>query len=104
VNARQAVEEFSQSPYDAADGATLFTQLHRALSNSVVYVDDGWNQLVSALTVRADARRCLLGVGQRVTAIKPGQMWRVETGSGELSFRASCRTCSAASRCFGTAP
>jgi phytoene dehydrogenase-like protein len=104
VNARQAVEEFSQSPYvrelisamlrltsfvhdpDAADGATLFAQLHRALSNSVVYVDDGWNQLVSALTVRADAGRCLLGVGQRVTAIKPGQMWRVETGSGNSVF------------------
>jgi hypothetical protein len=45
-------------------------------------VDDGWNQLVSALTLRADAGRCLLGVGQRVTAMKPGQMWRVETGSG----------------------
>lgn len=100
VNARQAVEEFSQSPHvrelisamlrltsyihdpDAADGATLFAQLHRALSNNVVYVDDGWNQLVSALAARADAGRCLLGVGQRVTAIKPGQTWRVETSNG----------------------
>jgi len=100
VNARQAVEELSQSPHvrelisamlrltsyihdpDAADGATLFAQLHRALSNNVVYVDDGWNQLVSALAARADAGRCLLGVGQRVTAIKPGQTWRVETSNG----------------------
>ena len=54
VTARQAMEEFSQSPHvrefisamlrltsyihdpDAADGATLFAQLHRALSNNVV--------------------------------------------------------------------
>lgn len=101
VTARQAIEEFSQSPHvrelisamlrltsyihdpDAADGATLFAQLHRALSTNVVYVDDGWNQLVSALAARADAGRCLLSVGQRVTAIKPGQTWRVETGSGD---------------------
>jgi len=100
VNARQAVEEFSQSPHvrelisallrltsyvhdpDAADGATLFAQLHRALSNNVVYVDDGWNQLVSALAARADSGGCLLGVGQRVTAIRPGQTWRVETSNG----------------------
>ncbi len=104
VNARQAVEEFSQSPHvrelisamlrltsyvhdpDAADGATLFAQLHRGLSNNVVYVDDGWNQLVSALAARADASRCLLGVGQRVTAIKPGQTWRVETSSGNSVY------------------
>ncbi|HUA35011.1 MAG TPA: FAD-dependent oxidoreductase [Candidatus Binataceae bacterium] len=100
VNARQAVEEFSPSPHvrelisamlrltslihdpDAADGATLFGQLHRGLSNNAVYVDDGWNQLVSALTARADAGRCQLGVGRRVTAIKPGQTWRVETSGG----------------------
>lgn len=100
LNARQAVEEFSQSPHvrellsamlrltsiihdpDAADGATLFAQLHRGLSNNAVYVDDGWNQLVSALAARADAGRCLLGVGHRVTAIRPGQMWRVETSNG----------------------
>ncbi|MGB6552706.1 MAG: FAD-dependent oxidoreductase [Candidatus Binataceae bacterium] len=107
VNARQAVEEFSQSPHvrelifamlrltsyvhdpDAADGAALFEQLHRALSNNVVYVDDGWSQLVSALAARADAGRCLLGVGQRVTAIKPGQSWRVETSNGNsVSARA----------------
>ncbi len=100
VNVRQAVEEFSQSPHvrelisamlrltsyihdpDAADGATLFAQLHLALSNNVVYVDDGWTQLVAALAARADANGCLIAVGQRVTAIKPGQMWRVETSTG----------------------
>lgn len=100
LNARQAVEEFSPSPHvrelisamlrltslihdpDAADGATLFAQLHRALSNNAVYIDDGWNQLVSALAARANAGGCLLGVGERVTAIRPGQTWRVETGSG----------------------
>jgi phytoene dehydrogenase-like protein len=107
ASARQAVEEFSQSPHvrelisamlrltsyvhdpDAADGATLFAQLHRALSNNVVYVDDGWNQLVSALAARADSDGCLLGVGQRVTAIRPGQTWRVETSDGKsVSARA----------------
>jgi phytoene dehydrogenase-like protein len=100
VSARQAVEEFSQSPHirelisamlrltsfvhdpDAADGATLFAQLHRALSTPVVYVDDGWNQLVSALAARADSAGCLLGVGQRVTAMKPGQTWRIEISNG----------------------
>jgi phytoene dehydrogenase-like protein len=100
VNARQAVSEFSHSPHvrelisamlrltsyvhdpDAADGATLFAQLHLALSNNVVYVDDGWNQLVSALAARADSGGCLLSVGQRVTAIRPGQTWRVETSNG----------------------
>ena len=30
--------------------------------------------------------RCLLGVGQRVTAIKPGQTWRVETSSGNSVY------------------
>jgi phytoene dehydrogenase-like protein len=97
--ARQAVEEFSSSPHvrelisamlrltsyihdpDAADGAALFAQLHQALSSSVIYVDDGWNQLVSALAVRAEAGGCLLGVGQRVTAIQPGHTWRVETSN-----------------------
>jgi phytoene dehydrogenase-like protein len=100
LSARHAVEEFSQSSHvrdliyalirvtsyvhdpDAADGATLFAQLHRAFSNSVVYVDDGWNQFVSALAARADAGGCAIGVGRRVTAIKPGQMWRVETSDG----------------------
>ena len=100
MTARQAIEEFSLSPHvrelisamlrltniihdpDAADGATLFVQLHRGLSNNAVYVDDGWNQLVSALAARADSGGCLLGVGQRVTAIRPGQTWRVETGDG----------------------
>lgn len=100
VSVRKAIEEFSPSPHvrelisallrltsyvhdpDAADGATLFAQLHRALSNDVVYVDDGWNQLVSALAARADSGGCLLEVGRRVTAIKPGRTWRVETGSG----------------------
>jgi Flavin containing amine oxidoreductase len=67
---------------DAADGATLFAQLHRALSNSVVYVDDGWNQLVSAIAARAEAGGCLLGVSRRVAAIRPGQIWRVETADG----------------------
>ncbi|HXW83656.1 MAG TPA: FAD-dependent oxidoreductase [Candidatus Binataceae bacterium] len=100
VTARRAVEEFSPSPHvrelisamlrltslihdpDAADGATLFAQLHRGLSNSAVYVDDGWNQLVTALAGRAEAGGCLLGVGQRVTALRPGQTWRVETSNG----------------------
>ena len=97
VTAREALEEFSQSSHvrelisallrltsyihdpDTADGATLFAQLHRALSNNVVYVDDGWSQLVSALAARADAGGCLIGAGRRVTAIRPGQTWRVET-------------------------
>jgi phytoene dehydrogenase-like protein len=100
LTARQALEEFSQSPQvrefisammrltsyvhdpDAADGATLFVQLHRALSNSVVYVDDGWNQLVSAIAARAEAGGCMLGVSRRVTAIRPGPIWRVETADG----------------------
>ena len=100
ANVRKALEEFSQSPHvreliaamlrltniihdpDAADGATLFGQLHRGLSNDAVYVDDGWNQMVSALAARADSGGCLLGVGQRVTAIRPGQTWRVEIGNG----------------------
>ena len=100
LTARQALEEFSQSPHvrqfisammrltsdvhdpDAADGATLFTQLPRALSNSVVYVDDGWNQLVSAIAARAEAGGCLLGVSRRVTAVRPGSIWRVETADG----------------------
>jgi phytoene dehydrogenase-like protein len=107
VTARKAVEEFSESSHvrelisallrltsyvhdpDAADGATLFAQLHRALLNNVVYVDDGWNQLVSALAARADAGGCLIGVGQRVTAIRPGRTWRVETSNGNsVSARA----------------
>jgi phytoene dehydrogenase-like protein len=100
VSARKALEEFSQSPHvrellsamlrltsyvhdpDAADGATLFAQLHRALSTPVVYVDDGWNQLVSALAARAYSSGCLLGVRQRVTAMKPGQTWRIEINNG----------------------
>jgi phytoene dehydrogenase-like protein len=100
MSARKALEEFSQSPHvrellsamlrltsyvhdpDAADGATLFVQLHRALSTPVVYVDDGWNQLVSALAARADSGGCLLGVGHRVTAMKPGQTWRIEISNG----------------------
>jgi phytoene dehydrogenase-like protein len=100
VSVRKAVEEFSPSQDvrglifallrltnyvhdpDAADGATLFTQLHRALSNSVFYVDDGWNQLVSALAARAEAGGCLFGVGRRVTAIRPGRSWCVETSDG----------------------
>ena len=98
VSVRRAVEEFSQSPHvrelisamlrltsyvhdlDSADGATLFTQLHRALSSNVVYVDDGWEQLVAALASRADASGCRIDVGRRVTAIRPGPTWRVETG------------------------
>jgi phytoene dehydrogenase-like protein len=100
LSVRQAVDEFSQSPHvrelifamlrltsyvhapDAGDGATLFAQLHLALSNDVVYVDDGWNQLVSALAARADVGGCQFGVGKRVTAIRPGQTWRVETSDG----------------------
>lgn len=100
VSARKAVEEFSQSSPvreliyalfrltsyvhdpDAADGATHFAQLYRALSKSVYYVDDGWNQLVSALAARAKAGGCLFGVGRRVTAIRPGRTWRVETSDG----------------------
>lgn len=107
ATARQAVEQFSQSPHvremiaamlrltsyvhdpDGADGATLFAQLHWALSTSVVYVDDGWNQFVSALAARADAGGCVIGVGQRVTAIEPGPTWRVETSDGDpVSARA----------------
>jgi phytoene dehydrogenase-like protein len=100
ATARKAIEEFSASSHvrelitamlrltsyvhdpDAADGATLFAQLHQAFSKNVVYVDDGWNQLVSALAARADANGCLIGVGQRVTAIRRGQTWRVETSDG----------------------
>jgi phytoene dehydrogenase-like protein len=100
ANARQAVEEFSSSPHvrelisamlrltsyvhdpEAADGAALFAQLHLALSNGVIYLDDGWNQLVSALAARADAGGCRLSVGERVTSIRPGRTWRIETSNG----------------------
>jgi phytoene dehydrogenase-like protein len=107
VSVRQAVDDFSQVPevrelisamirltsyiHDpaGADGATLFTQLHWALSTSVVYVDDGWSQLVAALAARAEAGGCAIGAGQRVTAIKRGQRWRVETSDGDsVSARA----------------
>jgi phytoene dehydrogenase-like protein len=100
VSAREAVEEFSQSSHvrelifalfrvasyihdpDAADGVTLFAQLHRSFTKSVLYVDDGWDQFVSALAVRAEAGGCLLGVGRRVTAIRQEKTWRVETADG----------------------
>lgn len=106
VSARKAVEEFSESLHvrelisallrltslvhdpDCADGATLFAQLHRGLSNNAVYVDDGWTQLVSALAARAEIEGCMFGVSRRVTAIKPGQTWRIET-SDENSVSAS---------------
>ncbi len=101
VSVRKAVQEFSPSPHvreliyalmrvtsyvhdpEAADAATLFAQVHRALSNNVVYVDGGWNELVSALAARAEAGGCLIGAGQRVTAIRAGQTWSVETSSEE---------------------
>lgn len=100
VSAREAMEEFSPSSHvrelifalsrvssyihdpDAADGAMHFAQLHRSSSKSVLYVDDGWNQLVSALAARAEAGGCLFGVGRRVTAIRPGPTWSVETSDG----------------------
>jgi phytoene dehydrogenase-like protein len=107
LNVREAVEGFSPSSQvrelisamlrltsyvhdpNAADGAALFAQLHRALSKNVVYVDDGWSQLIAALTNRAEAGGCLLGLGQRVTAIKPGQRWRIEISDGtSVSARA----------------
>ncbi len=100
VSAREAMEEFSPSSHvrelifalsrvssyihdpDAADGAMHFAQLHRSSSKSVLYVDDGWNQLVSALAARAEAGGCLFSVGRRVTAIRPGPTWSVETSDG----------------------
>jgi len=102
LSAREAVEEFSPSSHvrelifalfrvtsyihdpDGADGVTLFAQLQRSFSKtkSVLYVDDGWDQLVSALAVRAEAGGCLLGVGRRVTAIRQQQTWRVESADG----------------------
>ena len=99
VTARQAMEEFSQSPHvrelisamlrltsyihdpDAADGATLFAQLHRALSNNVVtwtMAGTNWSRHWRPVPMPPMSA----GVGQRVTAIEPGQTWRVETGSG----------------------
>jgi hypothetical protein len=38
--------------------------------------------LVSALAARAYSSGCLLGVRQRVTAMKPGQTWRIEINNG----------------------
>ena len=81
IFALSRVSSYIHDP-DAADGATRFAQLHRSSSKSVLYVDDGWNQLVSALMACAEAGGCLFGVGRRVTAIRPGPRWSVETGDG----------------------